>query len=1062
MKPALVRMRSVTSDHVNDIEDVIELIETAENLNVSLEGCTSPEDMKVRIISGMKRKTKRNTHSLWNDERLEKMRAENEQKREALINIINCVSNSLCDSLNHLNNIFRQEGSDTDLSQHFLKRMRDLRSGVCNVLIAGQTNAGKSTLLNLLLGIDILPKSILSCTSSICKLRYSTTYQVVVVHGDGRQEQRSFENHHATRAFLDGTVAVQQEEAREAGSSFQEVHVLLPADILKCGVTIIDSPGFGENEAMDTVVRNFVSTNHVAAFIYIIKTDSSGGIQEDRLIRFLKSVLYIKNDHQDESHYFNPKAAMFVCNRWDLIDDEDKAKVKENALNKLRGVWPKLEDKQVCFSSSKSPDSDQLNTLLQGLDELFQLAKQVDITNSYCWLKHIVKECAFYLRAIVTQTNQTERDLRSTLGHATEKLGTLQSEADSIVASLKEELQRDPQIFSGKLRKYLESQEMKRHLNASQWDVEDLPGLQASREDASNKTIQRERDAVIIQRIIDILDESDLTQDFVSDFVEKMRSKLYEKMSALGEKMESITNELKDSTQSHASVSSYDFGFEDSNTETFRILLARRLSSSFTERVRTFVETEPSSAVPLVDFSKAIVRTVVDAIDNIDRLVHRSNNSRRGSLLKDSDPMTWMSKRAKKIAKNIAKDDTITMRLISRYTGRIVKEIDRVALHVPKFVKNIEALIVEITDLGSRTQLTKNDLQKTMEDLEMQKERVRGFGYMYVKEIMPDDIMMQFDDPRIRNSTTVKVDFGDSRDGDEKPVFVSQVLWSRFQKGTLSIDDTSESITTKYYIQQPADDNLFREIAKLRCLDSSSSIATFIGMTRVESLAAFIFLDTLSPAKTYLTRPITDTGCPYKLKDVVPMLLNGIVEGLENIHANGLVHMELSADTVMVNSSGDVKLSNMCLPRQAKFPEDRDVIQAGDFTCLSPEVLRGELYTKEADVYSFGLLIYEIMQPNRPYKTQRSMSLADFIEQLNPATMLVMPDRDTSKALFELMYGCVVVGANERLSVAEIGHFTRYLEDEDAFKSLDFVRCHGGPRRPSALWATNASLGFRS
>ncbi|XP_067684789.1 uncharacterized protein [Haliotis asinina] len=1062
MKPALVRMRSVTSDYVNGIEDVIELIETADNLNVCLTGCTTPEDMKVRIISGMKRKSKGTTQSLWNDERLDKMRAENEQKREALVNIINCVANSLCLSMNHLNNIFRQEGSDTDLSQHFLKRTHDLRSGVCNVLIAGQTNSGKSTLLNLLLGMDILPKSILSCTSSICKLMYSSTYQVIVVHGDGRQEQRTFEDHRATRDFLDGTVAVRQEEAREAGSSYQEVHVLLPADILKCGVTIIDSPGFGENEAMDMVVRNFVSTNHVAAFIYIIKTDSSGGVQEDRLIRFLKSVLCIKNDHQDESHYFNPKAALFVCNRWDLIDDEDKVKVKENAISKLRGVWPKLEDKQVCFSSSKFPDSDQLNTLLQGLDELFQLAKQVDITNSYCWLKHIVKECTFYLRAIVTQTNQTERDLRGTLDEAKRKLGTLQAETDSIVASLKEELQRDPQIFSGKMRKYLESQEMKRHLNASQWDVEDLPGLQISREDASYQKIQRDRDAVIIQRIIDILDESDLTQNFVSDFVEKMRSKLYEEMSALGEKMESITNELKDSTQSKVSVSSYDFCLEDLNTETFRTLLTRRLSSSFTERVRTFVETEPSSAVPLVDFSKAVVRTVVDAIDNIDRLVHRSSKSRRGSLTKDSDPMTWMANRSIKIAKNIAKDDTITMRLISRYTGRIVTEMDRVALLVPKFVKNIEALIVEIKDLGSKTQLTKNNLQKTMEDLEMQKERVRGFGYMYVKEIMPDDIMMQFDDPRIRNSTTVKVDLGDSQVGDEKPMFVSQVLWSRFQMGTLSIDDSSESITTKYYIHQPADDDLFREIAKLRCLDNSASIASFIGMTRVESLAAFIFLDKLSPAKAYLTKPITDTRCPYRLKDVVPMLLNGIVEGLDNIHANGLVHMELSADTIMVNSSGDVKLSNMCLPRRAKFPEDRDVIQAGDFTCLSPEVLRGELYTKEADVYSLGLLIYEIMQPNRPYKTQREISLADFIEQVNPITMLELPDRDTSKTFFELMYGCLGVPASERLLVVEVGQFIRYLEDEDAFVPLDFTRRQGESRRPSALWATPDSFGFRS
>lgn len=162
-----------------------------------------------------------------------------------------------------------------------------------------------------------------------------------------------------------------------------------------------------------------------------------------------------------------------------------------------------------------------------------------------------------------------------------------------------------------------------------------------------------------------------------------------------------------------------------------------------------------------------------------------------------------------------------------------------------------------------------------------------------------------------------------------------------------------------------------------------------------------------------------------------------------------------------MNSSGEVKLSNMCLPRRAKFPEDRDVIEAGDFTCLSPEVLRGDVYTKEADVYSLGLLISEIMQPSRPYNTQRTMSLAVFIEHVNPIPMLPLPNRDTSKALFELLYGCVCVVADERFSMAEVGLYIKELEDERAFESLDLVR-RMESRRPSALWATPEAFERRS
>jgi len=53
--------------------------------------------------------------------------------------------------------------------------------------------------------------------------------------------------------------------------------------ILQTGVYIVDSPGVGENSAMDKLLLDYVSNNEIFAFIYVIKSDNAGGVQEDRV-----------------------------------------------------------------------------------------------------------------------------------------------------------------------------------------------------------------------------------------------------------------------------------------------------------------------------------------------------------------------------------------------------------------------------------------------------------------------------------------------------------------------------------------------------------------------------------------------------------------------------------------------------------------------------------------------------------------------------------------------------------------------------------------------------------
>ncbi len=52
---------------------------------------------------------------------------------------------------------------------------------------------------------------------------------------------------------------------------------------LQTGVCIIDSPGFGEDPTKNSALMDYIANNEIFAFIYVLKSDNAGGVQEDRV-----------------------------------------------------------------------------------------------------------------------------------------------------------------------------------------------------------------------------------------------------------------------------------------------------------------------------------------------------------------------------------------------------------------------------------------------------------------------------------------------------------------------------------------------------------------------------------------------------------------------------------------------------------------------------------------------------------------------------------------------------------------------------------------------------------
>ncbi|MDD2769418.1 MAG: dynamin family protein [Methylococcus sp.] len=246
---------------------------------------------------------------------------------------------------------FRTEllGMIDDLAAHFPARLRPalvlrdkLRAEHFDVLTVGQFKRGKTSLINALLGDNLLPTAAVPLTSVVTVLSYGETLRITVFFLDGGTLD-------IARDRLADYVAESANPGNRKG--VKEVLILLPSPLLKSGVRIVDTPGVG------SVFRHNTDTAYARlpqcdAALFVLSADQPVGEAE---LEFLREV----------GKYAG--RIFFLLNKIDIFDAAEIAEIEvfsratlEQALGTEARLFP-VSAKQA--SAAKSSDDP---TLLAG------------------------------------------------------------------------------------------------------------------------------------------------------------------------------------------------------------------------------------------------------------------------------------------------------------------------------------------------------------------------------------------------------------------------------------------------------------------------------------------------------------------------------------------------------------------------------------------------------------------------------------------------------------------------------------------------------------------------
>ena len=153
-----------------------------------------------------------------------------------------------------------------------------------------------------------------------------------------------------------------------------------------------------------------------------------------------------------------------------------------------------------------------------------------------------------------------------------------------------------------------------------------------------------------------------------------------------------------------------------------------------------------------------------------------------------------------------------------------------------------------------------------------------------------------------------------------------------------------------------------------------------------------------------------------------------IAKGLEHAHSRGIVHRDIKPHNVMVLKNGSVKVMDFGIARVMSKSNTLTKEALGSVHYISPEQAKGGHTDNRSDIYSLGVVMYEMMTGRPPYDGESPVAVA--IQHINggaprPSTL----NPNIPKGLEQIIMKSMALEVNDRYASA-----TEMLQDMEKFR----------------------------
>lgn len=126
-----------------------------------------------------------------------------------------------------------------------------------------------------------------------------------------------------------------------------------------------------------------------------------------------------------------------------------------------------------------------------------------------------------------------------------------------------------------------------------------------------------------------------------------------------------------------------------------------------------------------------------------------------------------------------------------------------------------------------------------------------------------------------------------------------------------------------------------------------------------------------------LKRRLQGKGVP---PEALSCLAKQVIEGLHYLHSRKLLHRDVKPENILHNTAGEVKLTDFGISKDLNSTVAMAATFVGTATYMSPERASGQDYSFAADIWSIGLVLYELATGEYPFPAITSFPvLYDFL-----------------------------------------------------------------------------------